>query len=194
MIGIPLGLLASNAGEWLIHKYLLHGRGKHKESFWAFHWHAHHRASRRHGHYDSDYEDLRPTINPRTKEIGALVGSALLYTPLLPVAPFFTLTVWYSHLKYYQVHKRSHLDPEWAREHLPWHYDHHMGPNQDANWCVTRPWFDQIMGTREVYVGTDKELKNRDRDQERWEARLNRTRRTPKKKAPGPKATPIRAA
>ncbi|RCW70847.1 hypothetical protein DET61_1045 [Marinobacter nauticus] len=23
-----------------------------------------------------------------------------------------------------------------------------MNTNQDANWCVTRPWFDYIMGTR----------------------------------------------
>jgi hypothetical protein len=33
-----------------------------------------------------------------------------------------------------------------------------MGPNQDANWCVTRPWFDQLMGTRVPYVGTEREL------------------------------------
>jgi hypothetical protein len=32
-----------------------------------------------------------------------------------------------------------------------------MAPNQDANWCVTKPWFDQIMGTREPYVGTERE-------------------------------------
>ena len=39
MIGIPVALAASNAGEWLIHKYWLHGLGKNKKSFWAFHWH-----------------------------------------------------------------------------------------------------------------------------------------------------------
>jgi sterol desaturase/sphingolipid hydroxylase (fatty acid hydroxylase superfamily) len=33
---------------------------------------------------------------------------------------------------------------------IPWHYDHHMNSNQDANWCVTRPWFDYVMGTRVV--------------------------------------------
>jgi hypothetical protein len=25
-----------------------------------------------------------------------------------------------------------------------------MNTNQDANWCVTRPWFDYIMGTRVI--------------------------------------------
>lgn len=24
-----------------------------------------------------------------------------------------------------------------------------MGRNPNANWCVTRPWFDYVMGTRE---------------------------------------------
>src|SRR6202451_4673213 len=66
----------------------------------------------------------------------------------------FVAAVEYSALRYYRVHKRAHREPGWAREHLPWHYDHHMGPNQDANWCVSWPWFDWVMGTREHYVGT----------------------------------------
>lgn len=36
------------------------------------------------------------------------------------------------------MHRRSHLEPEWAKKRIPWHYDHHMNSNQDANWCVTR--------------------------------------------------------
>lgn len=48
------------------------------------------------------------------------------------------------------MHKKSHLDPEYARTRIPWHYDHHMNANQNANWCVTRPWFDYIMGTRVI--------------------------------------------
>jgi hypothetical protein len=32
-----------------------------------------------------------------------------------------------------------------------------MGPDQDANWCVTHPWFDLVMGTREPYAGTERE-------------------------------------
>jgi hypothetical protein len=42
------------------------------------------------------------------------------------------------------------LSPEWAKKRIPWHYDHHMNTIQDANWCVTRPWFDYLMGTREA--------------------------------------------
>ena len=158
MIGIPLGLAASNATEWLVHKYVLHGLGRDKRSFWSFHWHDHHRDVRRNDHVDPAYQ--RPLLsgwNGQSKEAVMLVGAALAFAPLFPIAPFFVGTVAYSAVNYYRKHKRAHLDPAWAREHLPWHYDHHMGPNQHANWCVTRPWFDHLMGTREPFVGTDVE-------------------------------------
>ncbi|TNE46521.1 MAG: hypothetical protein EP343_23230 [Deltaproteobacteria bacterium] len=157
MIGIPLGLLYSNAGEWLLHKYVLHGLGKRKKSFWSFHWHNHHKEVRRNEHIDEAYDDSPFQWNAQGKEVASLLALGLGHAPLFPVAPFFTATVWYSMVNYYRVHKKSHLDPEWAKENLPWHYDHHMGPNQDANWCVTRPWFDVLMGTREPYVGTEQE-------------------------------------
>ena len=41
--------------------------------------------------------------------------------------------VLFSSAAYYVRYKRAHLDPEWGRRHLPWHVDHHMRPNQDAN-------------------------------------------------------------
>ncbi len=77
--------------------------------------------------------------------------------------PFFTATVWYSAWNYYRVHKRSHQDPEWGRRHLPWHVDHHLGPDQNANWCVTKPWFDYVMGTHKPYVGTAREALDQSR-------------------------------
>ena len=33
--------------EWFVHKYLLHGLGKKKNSFLAFHWSGHHKESRK---------------------------------------------------------------------------------------------------------------------------------------------------
>ena len=158
MIGIPLGLAVANASEWFVHKYVLHGLGRRKESFWSFHWHEHHRNARRNAHADADYKaPLIAHWNGQSKEAAALLVGAVVLAPLAPVAPWFVATVAYSAVNYYRKHKRAHLDPAWAREHLPWHYDHHMGPNQDANWCVTRPWFDHVMGTRERYVGTERE-------------------------------------
>lgn len=151
MIGIPLGLLYSNAGEWIIHKHLLHGRGKDKRSFWSFHWHEHHRESRRNDMFDRQYVRSLLSWQAQSKEALALAVVAAAHVPLFPVAPFFTATVWYSTWRYYRVHKKAHLDSEWARQHVPWHYDHHMGKDQNLNWCVTHPFFDYVMGTRKRY-------------------------------------------
>lgn len=46
---------------------------------------------------------------------------SLMVLPLFPVAPFFTATLWYSAWNYYHCHRKSHDEPEWARENLPWH-------------------------------------------------------------------------
>jgi hypothetical protein len=165
MIGIPLGLAYANAMEWTLHRYVLHGKriGKRKQSFWSFHFHTHHKNSRRNGMVDTDYHQSVLGWHGQGKEALALAGLTALHLPLLPVAPFFTGTLVFSVVDYYRKHKRSHLDPEWAREHLPWHVDHHMGPDQDANWCVTRPWMDVVMGTREPYVGTERERQDQER-------------------------------
>jgi hypothetical protein len=56
MFGIALGLIYANAGEWLIHKYVLHGLGRRRSSFWSYHWHEHHRHARKLDHRDPDYE------------------------------------------------------------------------------------------------------------------------------------------
>jgi sterol desaturase/sphingolipid hydroxylase (fatty acid hydroxylase superfamily) len=173
MIGIPLGLAASNVSEWIWHKYILHGLGKNPKSFWSFHWHEHHKAVRTHGHEDDAYRGSLLKWNGQTKEALALVTTAVVIAPLLPIAPFFVGTVWYCGIDYYRKHKRSHLDPQWARENLPWHYDHHMGPEQDANWCVTRPWFDHLVGTRKRYLGTE----HADRDARKRAVRAARAAR-----------------
>ncbi len=157
MIGIPLGWLYANAGEWLIHKHVLHGLGRKKSSFWSFHWHEHHRESRRHDMFDPQYKRSLLKWGPQSKEMAALLLAAGVHVPLFPVAPFFTGTLWFCIWRYYKVHKRAHLDPKWARQHLPWHVDHHMGRNQNQNWCVTHPFFDYVMGTRKRYLGTKEE-------------------------------------
>jgi sterol desaturase/sphingolipid hydroxylase (fatty acid hydroxylase superfamily) len=89
--------------------------------------------------------------NWRTRnEIQSLLTVTGIITLAFPVAPFFVLGTYYAAGKYFYVHRRSHLDPEWGKKAIPWHFDHHMNTNQDANWCVTRPWFDYIMGTRVI--------------------------------------------
>ena len=111
------------------------------------------------GFIDPAYERSPFGVHAQGKELLGLVSLCALAIPLFPVAPLFVGTIVYASVNYYRVHKRAHRDPVWAREHLPWHYDHHMGPNQDANWCVTKPFFDHVMGTREVYIGTPREVR-----------------------------------
>lgn len=149
MIGIPLGLVYANALEWGLHKYVLHGLGRNRDSFWAFHFHDHHRNARQHGFRDPDYERSLWGWHAQSKEALSLAGLALLHAPLFPVAPGFAGAALYGAVNYYRKHKRAHLDPEWGKRKLPWHWDHHMGRNPDSNWGVTRPWFDHLLGTRE---------------------------------------------
>ncbi len=81
----------------------------------------------------------------------------MLISPLWLWAPWLCATLWYCALNYYLTHKKPHAYPEWARALLPWHYDQHMGPNPNANWRVTKPWFDWAFGTREYYVDSERE-------------------------------------
>src|SRR5690554_5045983 len=98
---------------------------------------------------DCPYCHIPPMKPPTWRKL--IKGFIRSYTSLaMPVAPFFTLGTYYAAARYFYVHRRSHLKPEWGKKAIPWHYDHHMNTNQDANWCVTRPWFDYIMGTRVI--------------------------------------------
>jgi sterol desaturase/sphingolipid hydroxylase (fatty acid hydroxylase superfamily) len=51
-------------------------------------------------------------------------------------------------VRYFYIHKKSHLNVNLAKQNVPWHWDHHMGKNQDANWGVTTDMWDLIMKTR----------------------------------------------
>ena len=155
MIGFPIALIFANGFEWYAHKYILHGTPRPGQPRYSpvpksmkSHW-EHHKIVRTTDYQDHGYEE--GLSNWRTRnEVGSLLALTAATSLLLPVAPFFTLGTYYAAGRYYYVHRKSHLDPEWGKKTIPWHFDHHMNTNQDANWCVTRPWFDYIMGTRVI--------------------------------------------
>jgi sterol desaturase/sphingolipid hydroxylase (fatty acid hydroxylase superfamily) len=158
IVGFITGLVAANAFEWNMHKKMLHEHARQKDSFWRFHWADHHKHVIKEDYYDHDYtRNLFEGWNGQSKEAASLFGAAVAVAPLFPIAPGFTAGLWFSAWNYYQVHKKSHLNPEWGYKYLPWHYDHHMGPDQEKNWCVTFPLWDYVMGTRVPYKGTEKE-------------------------------------
>lgn len=155
MLGIPIGLLVFGVGEWAIHRYLLHGPGRP-----AHHHGEHHRAARDHGGYDPAYEGPAWSTATQRREALGLTAVGLLHAPLLVIAPFYTATIWYCLVRYRRDHRRAHLDPGWARDHLPWHYDHHIDEGA-GNFGVSWAWFDVLAGTRSVFVGSDRERSGR---------------------------------
>ena len=154
--GFIAGLIIANGFEWIAHKYVLHGTHRVGQPRFSpvpdsmkSHW-EHHREVRKTDF--SDYGYVEGILNWRTRnEIMSLAVTVGVFAPLFyPVSKGMSLAVFYSAANYYYVHRRAHLEPEWAKKTIPWHYDHHMNSNQDANWCVTKPWFDYILGTRVI--------------------------------------------
>lgn len=149
IISFLLGLLVENASEWLIHKYILHGLGKHKDSIWAYHWYDHHAVCFKNGMIDEGYRQLKWQWNTQTKELLGLLVIMLSQLPLIGFAFWYVMGFYFAIACYYYRHRKAHLDADWARTHLFWHYQHHLGKNPESNWCITWPWFDYLMKTRQ---------------------------------------------
>lgn len=145
-----LAFLYANLLEWVIHKYLFHGLGKNKESHFAGHWHTHHKLCRKNDNQDETYEEFPPHSSVK-QELNSLFILVLLHTPVLFISPFFFGSLVYFAARYFYIHRKSHTDVEWGKKNFPWHYDHHMGKDQDSNWGVTSPIWDHILGTRKRY-------------------------------------------
>ena len=77
--GIVAGLIYSNAQEWLVHKYVLHGLGRKKDSFFAFHWHEHHKRARKADMRDEDYE--RDPWGTHAQGKNACYGHSMVINP-----------------------------------------------------------------------------------------------------------------
>lgn len=137
-----LGLVLGNLLEWIVHKYFLHILGKKKASLFSFHWGIHHRKARKNKFLD-------PTISAR--EIVGVLFLCLLASPVMLIS-ITTYTAMFIHaMLYLVVHNYAHNNPDWCFKYLRWHYDHHMGKDQDKNWCVVHPLMDYILGTRRKY-------------------------------------------
>jgi len=154
---ILLAFLYANLLEWTVHKYLFHGLGKNKKSFFSSHWRVHHQICRKNNNYDASYTKF-PPHSAVLREILNLCLLNLIHLPLYHISPFFYLCLALFTVRYFYMHQRSHTDVEWGKENLPWHYDHHMGKDQDANWGVTSPLWDHIFGTRKKWLLKKKNL------------------------------------
>ena len=149
-----LGWLYGHFVEYFMHRWVFHNRKIFKSAF-KYHYSQHHARSRR-----GVMLDVTTLRKPSVKdfEAMALLGGVLLHSPLILFVPYFFAMVCYSAIAYYLVHRRSHQDFEWARKHIPWHYDHHMSSESSKNWGVRSDIFDRLLGTRKVYKGLPVEI------------------------------------
>lgn len=154
VLQVALAWAYSHVLEYCLHRWLLHNR--HRKKWFKTHFGDHHKIARRNMMLDSKaYKAIEIKGDP---EIKGLIVLGLLHSPVAILWPFaYAMLIW-SAFSYFFVHRRAHQDFRWARENLSWHYDHHMGPDQNVNWGVRLPWVDWIMGTRVHWKGEQKEV------------------------------------
>ena len=140
------GLLYSNFMEWLLHKVVLHGWGKDKRSFWSSHF-RHHKACTFSKNFDKDYVALG---RGNFTELKSLLLLNLIHLPVILISPAFYSGALLGGLLYFTCHRKCHVDVNWGKKYMPWHYAHHMKWSS-SNWCVTYPLFDILLGTYKPY-------------------------------------------
>lgn len=144
ILQILAAILFANLNEWIAHRYILHGLGKRKTNFFYFHW-KHHKTARKNLGYDHDYEKLLPL----SREAWSLLLLFIVYLPFIYIYPVFVGTLALYAVVYFFVHRYAHLNVAWGEKWIPWHFDHHLGKDQDKNWCVLFPLWDYVFGTRQ---------------------------------------------
>lgn len=150
--------LYSHFLEYVLHRYVLHNIKIFDGRAFKFHFKEHHRNSRNNAMIDDQYHDLLRII--KHPELFSLLILSILHLPIAFFFPWAYLTLVYSAIAYYFIHLKAHYDSQWGRKWLPWHYDHHMGSDQQTNWGVRLPLFDLILGTRFKYKNTFRETQD----------------------------------
>ena len=166
LLQFAAGWIYGHFAEYAIHRWVLHAWGKKRGRLLSFHFHEHHQESRKNLMRDRFYHKVG--WNGPMKEVVGILFLLALHIPLINIAPYFFAALVFSACSYYGYHLKSHRNPEWARTRLSWHYDHHMGPNQNKNFGVRSEVFDYLFGTRQVYYGTAKERRDHSRRLLKW--------------------------
>ena len=139
---LAIGWLYGHIFEYIAHKHILHNRKKFKKVF-RNHFKTHHNASRKNDMHDKNYNRL---VSSKF-EIISLLSILVLHLPVAFILPYFYGMIAWSVACYYLLHRLSHLNVEWGKKWLPWHYEHHMGKDQHINWGVRLPIIDKVLKT-----------------------------------------------
>ena len=150
LLEIAIAWLYSHFFEWFVHKKFLHN--KNRRFAFKNHFGNHHRISRK--NFMIDDFTSRSTLNFEKKY---LILAVVLHLPLVFLFPYAFITLILCAITYYIIHKQAHRDMRWARRNVPWHYEHHLGIDQNCNWGVRLPIVDIIMGTRKHFINTPQE-------------------------------------
>jgi len=113
--------------------------------FFKHHFSGHHKISRKNEMRDQSYDNIFTKAS--LFEVLSLAAGAIVHLPLLFIWPFAYLTLLASIGQYYWMHRRAHIDVEWGKKRMPWHYQHHMSKDQHKNWGVRSDIIDRLMRT-----------------------------------------------
>ena len=147
---VILGFVFGSLVEWIAHRYFLHNFSK--RLFSNSHFSVHHKKCRKHNNFDDDYLNFPPSsLGGGGSEIVLLVSLIVAFTPTILISFWLWVGLLGHSCLYYFLHRKSHVDVEWGKKWMPWHWDHHMGRDQNCNWGVTNPTFDYVFRTRKTY-------------------------------------------
>ncbi len=148
VILVAVGFLYFSFLEYCIHRWIVHPLSKKHYSFFKLHLFNHHRIAKNEAMIDADYSNDNKFI----------IGIMFFHMPMIIISSTLLFGIIIYTIVYSIMHQRCHSIPGWARRHAPWHYDHHMGPNHDANWGTVIPLWDALLCTRSHYARTALEM------------------------------------
>jgi hypothetical protein len=134
-----LGFLYGCLFEHVFHRYIFHGFGKKKTSFFAFHLRSHHLNARR-----DEFRDVRFSLN----EMIGVPFLALTHLPLYFISPILYFSICTYAIAFVIIHNICHRYPTFTKKYFWWHWNHHM-KNQNKSWGVVCPLIDILAGTLE---------------------------------------------
>lgn len=147
LIQCLLGFVYASLIEYVSHRYLLHGLGKKKTSFFHFHW-KHHQIVRKHNFFDVEYKFPFWWSPNRYKELASLALLVIVHLPIYFISVYVVFGMIAYAVAYYLLHKYCHVFPEFGKRIIPWHFRHHMS-HQQKSFGVVLPIWDWIFHTYE---------------------------------------------
>ena len=126
--------------EYFLHK-IMHDYKRFPFLF-KHHFSGHHKISRKNKMRDESYDNIF-TKTSLFEIIGLSIG-IIIHLPIVFFFPFAYITLLIGIVQYYWMHRKSHIDVDWGKNVMPWHYDHHMALDQNKNWGVRSNMIDRL--------------------------------------------------